>query len=421
MTDPEIPTTRDWWVRPAVMLPILLSVLIIIVLLAPEPTSEGRFGDDRLSAHLAGPLGARALREMAARFGFRVAMRDSNPVPIRAPGTTVHAVLSPPLPPTPAQAHRYLDAVRGGDALLLSLGERGPLSDSLGVAFAPGGVLEVLAEDSTGCGARGRDLTPTLWIDGRAHLFELRWIRGEPKDAIVFAEVGSPGRGESSESRVTAAGFEYGKGRVVVVSDPDQLRNDVVRRCAWGADVVAMRILEFLRAGGAAPRSVLEFDEYHQGFGPKPSTTSVTRRFLVGHPVGRMILQLALASLVLLMAVGPRAIAPRPRPRAERRDPLEQADALAHAYQQVHATRTATQRLLRGVRSRVEHAGGGGRSRDDDAFLLHAESLDRERSADVALVRRALRSPAETDRLPDIGLALRRIETTLTTTMSVPG
>jgi hypothetical protein len=420
MTSPVETPARDWWTRPRVMFPLLLSLLAVIVLLTPEQTVTGRFGDGRLSSHLASPLGARALQELAARFGWRIVQRDSVATPSGTPGSTVHAVLAPPLAVSAAQAHRYLESVRGGDALLLVLpAQRTPLGDSLGVRVgSSSGILAVQRADTVGCGNRPRDLTPTLWFNGRARLTSLQWVRPLPDGTLTFAEVRQGTRVRPGVSRPVAAGLSFGAGRVVVVADPDLLRNDVLRRCEFGADVMAMRMLEWLRAGAATPRTTIEFDEFHQGFGAHPAVTSVTMRFLAHHPVGRMLLQLMLAAAVLLAAIAPRAILPRVRPRVERRDPLEQADALAHAYEQVHATRTATERLLRGVRARVERGGGLGRTRDDETFLAQAEAQDQTRAADVALVRGALRTSADGDRLPDIGAALRRIEASLTITTS---
>jgi hypothetical protein len=403
------------------VLPVLLALLMLVILLVPEDEAQGRFGDNRLSAHLAGPLGARAIADVAARIGWRVVLRDASPTPTADPGATVHAVLAPPQPVTAAQAHRYLEAVRGGDALLLVLSDNSLLADSLGVrAGSPGGVLRAAVRDTLGCGRVRRPLAPPLWIDGRAHLYELRWVRGAPASAVDFAPIGDTPAATGGDARSAGIGFALGAGRVVVVSDPDLLRNDVIGRCAWGADVIAVRMLEWLRANGATPRATLAFDEYHQGYGPRSGSTSVTRRFLVGHPVGRTILQLGLAALVLLLAVGPRAIVPSARPRAERRDPLEQADALAHAYQQVRAIRTASQRLLRAVRARAEGAVFARRAGGDDAFLESVTSRHPARAADVALVRRVIRHPEPTDALPLIGAALHRIEADIHSTTHLP-
>jgi hypothetical protein len=405
---------RSWWTRPAVVLPLIGAIVVFVAIRTPEPQS-GRLGDARLSTHLAGSLGARLLHDMAGRLGWRVVARDSSPVPTRAPGETIHAVLAPPLRPTAAQAHRYMDAVRNGDALLLALDGRNPLSDSLGVRHTPtGGVLDTPTEDKSDEDCTTRDRTPTLWPDGQAHLYGVRFIRANPAPPprVVFATVHAP-EGERQED--AALGFQLGRGRVVVVSDPDLLRNDVLRRCQWGADVIAVRMLEWLRDGGPVPRTRLEFDEYHQGYGPRHSATATVGGFLARHPVGRAILVLVLGALVLLLAVSPRALLPTQRLVVERRDPLEQVDALAHAYEQVRATRTAVARLLHGVRSRIERGGVLARARTDDTFLDDVVAMDAARAADVALVRRALREPAAAGDLPTIGAALRRIEHSFTT------
>jgi hypothetical protein len=407
------PAARSWWTRPGVVLPLIATIVVFIAVRTPEQAQTGRLGDARLSSHLSGSQGARLLFELAGRLGWRAVARDSSPVPTGVPGGTIHAVLSPPLRPTAAQAHRYLEAVRNGDALLLALDTRNPLSDSLGVRHTPaGGVLDASERDSAQCTTRDR--TPTLWPDGQAHLYGIRFLGAAPPARVTFATVhGGSVQGESSED--AAFGFPLGRGRVVVVSDPDLLRNDVLRRCQWGADVIAVRMLEWLRDGGASPRTTLEFDEYHQGYGPRHSATAAVGSFLLRHPVGRAILVLVLGALVLLLAAAPRALLPVQRTVVERRDPLEQVDALAHAYEQVGATRTAAGRLLHGVRARVERGGVLGRARTDDQFLDAVVAMDGERADDAALLRRALREPAAAGDLPTIGAALRRIEHTLTT------
>ena len=60
----------------------------------------------------------------------------------------------------------------------------------------------------------------------------------------------------------------FGRGRVAIVSDPDQLRNDVLRECTWNAGVTAIRMLEWV---DPARTRRLVFDEYHQGYGPHAS------------------------------------------------------------------------------------------------------------------------------------------------------
>ncbi|MEO8622542.1 MAG: DUF4350 domain-containing protein, partial [bacterium] len=356
MTPPtDFPRAREWWTRPAVMLPIVGTVAVIVALITPQATS-GRFGDPRLSSHLAGSLGAQVLHDMSVRLGWRAIRNDTLPAPVAADGQTIHAVLAPAIPVTTIEAHRYLEAVRGGDALLVVADQRTPLTDSLGVThLRVAGIMSPYEPARSECSHR-LDMTPALWADGKVHLTGVRWLRNPQRAEVHFAPLArdndiGPDPGDA------AVGFSLGKGRVIVAGDPDLLRNDVLRHCVWGADVVAVSMLEWLRAGGPTARTTIAFDEYHQGFGTRTSVFGVTAEFLVDHPVGRALLMCVLAAIVLLLAVAPRPVRPREIVRIERRDPLEQVDALAHAYEQVRATRTITARLLRGLRWRVERGG----------------------------------------------------------------
>ena len=138
-------------------------------------------------------------------------------------------------------------------------------------------------------------------------------------------------------------------------------------------------------------------------------------RYLGGTASGHLLLQLAGAGLVLLLAVGPRLLPPRASERVERRSPLEHVDALARAYRAVGATKTATARLLHGVRRRVEHAlGARGGTTTDESFLTWAQQRVPERETDVELVRLALVNTVPRRDLEIVGEALRRLETSLT-------
>jgi hypothetical protein len=408
---------RDWWSRPKVVLPLVGAIALIVALLTPEPTL-GRVGDARLSSHLTGSLGAAALARTAERFGFQVSARETSPVPdsTKAAGHTIHAVLAPPLIITDWEAQQYMQRVRAGDALLFVLDGPSALADSLHVtATTGGGLLQVPDSDTAEC-KPSRSFIPPLWPDGKVRVYGLLWTHGQPPAREIFARRSGPLQGGATRWAEAAAGITLGAGRVAVVADPDLLRNDVLARCTWGADVIAMQMLEWLRAGGARPRTALVFDEYHQGYNNRESLARVVWSFLVGHPVGRALLALAAAALVLLLAVGPRALPPRDREMIERRDPLEQVDALAHAYEQVAATRTATARLLRVLRQRVEGAGAFHRARSDEAFLADAARAQPERAEDVALIERALREPLSGRELPQVAAALRRLEDSLLTT-----
>ena len=265
-------------------------------------------------------------------------------------------------------------------------------------------------------------IAESMWPDARMHMLTLAWTHGSPpgREPLVFGRVSRP-EGLGTDARAkggpTAVGVRYGRGRLVLVADPDLLRNDVLRVCTWGADVITVRMLEFLREpeSGRPARDRVVFDEYHQGFGVQPGTFRAVALFLGGAASGHALLQLCGAGLVLLLALGPRVLSPREEPVDERRSPLEHIDALARAYSRAHATRTVAARLVHGTRRRIGRALGGAAERDDDAFLEGAARRSPERASDVALVRHALADQLSERELSAAGAALARIESSLRT------
>jgi hypothetical protein len=174
-----------------------------------------------------------------------------------------------------------------------------------------------------------------------------------------------------------------------------------------------MRMLAYLGEDGRRGRIV--FDEYHQGYGEQRGTMSAVAAYLVGKASGRTLVQLLAAGLLLLLATAPRLIPPRDPERIERRSPLEHVDALGRAYAQVGATRSATARLVRGVRRRV--AGGSVRpdvDASDDAFLDRAGRDAPALAGDVALIRKALHTRLSRREFASVGAALEQLELSLT-------
>jgi hypothetical protein len=259
-----------------------------------------------------------------------------------------------------------------------------------------------------------------MWMDERVTLYGLRFTRARPAGAVIFARTLPQFRTRDSSSvvgLVAAAGFPLGLGRVVVLSDPDFLRNDVLRVCKWGLDVVAVRVLEYL-ATGASARDRLVFDEYHQGFGTHPGTLRAIVAYLSRSSSGHVLLQSMLAGLVLLLALGPRLLPAHDPERVERRSPLEHVNALAQAYALVGGTRTATARLLRGLRRRAQRGAPNdvAHSADErDEIFLDTIAAIPELADDAALIRRALREPLAGREFTMVGAALEHVEHTLLT------
>jgi hypothetical protein len=431
----------------------VLALIALAALFTPEMVG-GRSGDDRLTTYSAETQGARLFYELAGRLGWHVARWSDGPE-IGADPQTVVAVLDPAIPLGAIEAHNLLQRVRGGAALLYVLSGSSPLNDSLHVKRSLfGGIYQATAAgtadipsvpgtdtvrarrfdtDTSGNVAVDDDEPETpaecahappngggmaMWPDQTVRLWRFQWTRPRPTGTVIFARsvVDRESRDTSvARTAVAAAGFPLGAGKVVLLSDPDLLRNDVLRVCRFGLDVVAARMLEYL-AAGTAVRNRLVFDEYHQGFGTHPGTLRAIAVFLARAPSGHVLLQAMLAGLVLLLALGPRALPPHDVEQIERRSPLEHVGALAQAYARVGATRTATMRLLRGVRRRVERGTeriGGRNAEESDTHFLNLAEAAPGRAADVALIRRALTGSVNQREFQAVGDALKRLEESL--------
>jgi len=430
----------------------VLAVIVITALLTPDIIG-GRTGDQRLTTYSADAQGARLLYELAHRLGWQVDRWTAGPE-LAADGRTIMAVLDPVQPIGAIEAHYILERVRGGAALMYVMTGYSPLNDSLHVKRGVGGPYEATAAgtteapvvkapadsvrarrfgvavtDSSGdaddaevsteeCAHLSANGGIPLWPDQVVHLWRFQFTQPRSPATVIFARSApEPGSRDTAGRRSgpAAAGFPLGAGRVVVVADPDLLRNDVLRVCKWGIDGVAVRMLEYL-AVGAPHRDHLIFDEYHQGFGTHPGTLRAIVVYLAHVPSGHLLLQALAAGLILLLALGPRTLPPHDLERVERRSPLEHVTALAQAYARVGATRTATTRLLRGVRRRIEPHGtrsGALTAEERDAQFLDAAARAPARAIDVAVIRNALATPISEREFEAVGDALARLEESL--------
>lgn len=409
------PSSPPWYTRPAVILPLLGALVLVSALLARDPVS-GRRGDPRLSTFSAAPLGARLLYELAGRLGWNP-RRETKTATQFAPDD-VYALLDPTIALRSSEAHEILESVRKGGALLLVLGAgTSALSDSLRVSVdTRTHVLESRAGDVTQCPQAGRPRFSRtgLWF-GPVTLLALKGPALADRQALTLVYVRSLGRrGGDLELQPAMLAMPFGAGRIVVASDPDLFRNDALRDCSYGLHAPAVRALEYLRDGAAVPRRNVAFDEYHLGRGYRAGTLGAVETFLRDTRWGHAVLQLCAAGLLLLLAAAYRVLPPRDDPRVERRSPLEHVDALARAYSQAGASRTATARLVRGMRRRVDRGTMRARSsvRDED-FLDRVADAVPARAADAALVRRALGSTMSHTEFREVGSAVQRIEAAL--------
>lgn len=416
----QLSSRMQWLARPAVLVPLLASLLGIAVLLTPEPSPTGRNGDARLSTTLATPQGAKGLADLAERLGWRVERLDE-PFPSTLDSSVIHAVLDTPRPLTPRETHTLLEAVRRGGSLLFVIGTGSALTDSLGVRRGPGLTMVAHSEDVTGC--RNNDAEGTIkWGDGQAHLWAVVPTAPLPMDTVAFVHVVGTAGDEASEDSAAVAkrrrfpaalGMHVGAGRVVVVGDPDIFRNDVMRICRWGAGPRAVAMLDWLSArGGGAPLNTVVFDEYHQGVPARRGGMLYAMRTLFTETsAGRALAQALLAALILVAALAPRPLTPLPKVRFERRSSMEHVRALARIYERIGASRLAAHRLVAGLRRR---RGAGWRAGPTDReFLASIAERHPSRQGDVTLLLDALDSSLPADRVVALNAAADRIDESL--------
>lgn len=381
------------------LLAALGVVAVVVAILTPEPPGDSSGGR---SSYSTAPGGARMAYELAERLGWNVRRRlttfDSAP----ADGG-VQVVLAPSGGLGGHEVHRLLENVRTGGGLVFSLDGNDEIADSLGLDFGKrvavlGGMRDPECEAPQSIAARALLTLPP-------EVNDVVW-RGRPlarETALAVVRTGG------AQPVTAAIGFPLGAGKVAVTSSSAMFSNEAVRNCPWKADLAVARMLDYVRPRGSrAP--TLAFDEFHHGFGIHGGTLSAAAVYLAHTPSGHFMIQALVAGLLLLMAKSPRPILPRDTRTVSRRSPLEHADALGRAYADVAATRTATARLVGGLRRRLNRWIPVGAGAADEVFLEAVARRAPGRAADVAAIRHALAEPMPARELAAVGEALNRVE-----------
>lgn len=426
--------TLERLLRPRVVFGALALVVLVILALLPEDIDPETTGS--LSSLDYRPGGVRGWYEGSQRLGWKV-RRNETRYRATLDTTKVFVVLDPDIPPTAAEVGALLAAVRGGAGLIVSADRGTPLADSLHVysdqfqwggypvvggrlgaepvseddesegGYEPTAADTALSDDTITARAQRRGLPPQLAAYTGKVRRMLRASRPLPPDTVPFLTVFGIRNQVQPTTSPAVLGLARGRGRIVVLSDPYILRNQLL-----GDEelvVLPQRILEWVAPSASA---VVEFDEYHHGQGRHGSPIRVVRRALSETPPGRMALQLAAAGLVLLVASGTRPIQPRSRARFERRSPLEHVGALSRAYAQAGATRLAARRLVHGIRRRH---GSAQRSGDDEAFLRRLADRHPPIRANVERLVAATKQPLSPREFTLLADDIDTIERTLTT------
>jgi len=387
-----------WAITPRRVLVAFVTLLVLGLIISPAavPGSGGL-----LTTYASDPGGARGLFETTRRLGWP-ASRLLDRFAGRLDSNAVYAVLRPPVDLTSSEVSALLDAVRRGAGLLLVPGFGSAFLDSLGLMLGAAPPLGLTRADEAAWDSLG-GLAPTP----RWPALVFRESEEEPPDSMVVL-LAVRSRVYPDSIYPVVVGLPLGRGRVVMMSHGALLSNLLLREADNA--VLPVRMLEWVTPGRRPP---LIFAEYHQGHGRHADVTGAIRRELFFTPVGRSVVHLLIAAGLLLLAVGVRPIAPRPRVSSERRSPLEHVGALAQAYAQVNATRTALRRLLRGLRRR--HPIGTLRSASDDEYLSSLAARHPSVAGDVDVLLQLTHDTQAPDHFEAAGAAIAHIERTLST------
>jgi hypothetical protein len=158
---------------------------------------------------------------------------------------------------------------------------------------------------------------------------------------VVHVQDGREGEG------ALVVDYAYGRGRIVIVSDPYVVSNAGLNRADnlfLAANVVT---------GGLKGR--VAFDEFHQGYG---ETQNQLFAYLRGTPILWMFGQGALVALALVWTRGRRFARPVPAPRPDRRSKLEFVSSMAELQQRARAYDLAVENVYQRTRRALARYAG---------------------------------------------------------------
>ncbi|MEP6690265.1 MAG: DUF4350 domain-containing protein, partial [Gemmatimonadaceae bacterium] len=260
---------RSWGervLRPKVVFSTLAAIIVLVLLIAPE--SDLGDGTPWLTTHSSQAYGALGFYRVVERLGWRV-QRRTEWMRTTLDSNATYAILDPPTALTTNEVHNVLDAVRHGAGLFVVLNSReSVLSESLHVrvaqrfgAFGPTGSDSVAASDTVS-GVHFDTLGHDRWLDGY-----LKRTAATSDSGVAFLRVQV-----RNVARPVVLGDALGRGRVVMIAEPDLVRNGILR--SGDGAIPLVRALEWL-----APRSrPVVFDEYHYGYGQHGSMLRTVRR-----------------------------------------------------------------------------------------------------------------------------------------------
>ena len=195
----------------------------------------------------------------------------------------------------------------------------------------------------------------------------------------------------------------YGRGRVLVLSDPFVVSNGGLAQ----ADNLQLAV-NLLTGGGG----LVAFDEFHQG---RTESENMALAYFRGTPVVSMLAQLGVVALAVLWTRSRRFARPLPSPRADRRSKLEFVASMAELQQRARAHDLAVENVYsRTRRALARYGGADANASAADIAARVAQRTGRDTRELAALMRECEESiagrPVPARRAVELVAGLRRWE-----------
>ncbi|MGD8601654.1 MAG: DUF4350 domain-containing protein [Gemmatimonadota bacterium] len=331
-----------------------MGATVVTLLLVPSGTWVAL--DVRRSSLRTTPDGVAAWSRSLERLGAPIKSRFTS-FTADPPGMGALVLLEPVQPPSAAEVREVLEWMRAGGVLVYSPRFESLVMDSLGL---------VVSIRSFGPGADGPPGIP--------HLLPHRWTNGVQEDTLVanWAIQANEKRAKSwiplaelDSASATLAWLPEGSGGALVLAEAGTLANQDLASSAV-AEIVTRAVLDLV-----PPGDTIAFAEYHQAQDGRRGIFRESYALAAASPVGRVLMHVAVASILLLILSGRSFGAPVPEPEADRRSPLEHVDALGHIYETSSSDHAVARRLVLGAVRRLGRRPVGA---EDETEILEAWS-----------------------------------------------
>jgi hypothetical protein len=349
--------------RAEIGLALLLALGVTVAVVAGSRSGAPAAEFEPASTFASGPTGSRGPFEVLQVVGLKVERRRNAFFDLNEKGAHhPHLLVILDLEPwesalQSAELSQVSRFVRAGGALVLAGGT--------------GGIAPCLGWTRHGFSRVTKDSFPVAPVNDRVPPSVVTFLQprldtlapGQRNRCTGFEGATVDTLARTRSGRPVALDFRYPKGgRIILVADDGWFRN-----AAWKSTVVPFVLVPLMQE--AAAGELVAFDEYHHGYGESAGTVMAVR-WLLGQPVGWVLLQLIFVALIWLAVsafrFGPaRAVIDR-----RRRSPLEHLDALAAGLESAEGTQTALGLIVGGLRRRLSRTGQGpGGSRPDAAWI----------------------------------------------------